>query len=115
MIAVVDSVPEGGALIFLNRDPGRTPHDVLVVHRSALTADRLAAAVSAALTVRAAEGDVPSTALRMRIRSQSRGAGKKYSKEAEVWIRSLAVARVRSVDGVGEARTLTLLVPSHRP
>lgn len=115
MIAVVDSLPEGGEHIFLIRDPRRTPQDVLVIHRSAMSPDRLSAAVSSALAVRASEGDLPLTAVRMRIRSRARGAGKKLSKEAEVWIRSLSIARVRTVDGVGAARTLTLMVPAQRP
>ena len=115
MIAVVDSTPKGGALIFLTRDPLRTPHDVLVIHRSAMRPDRLSDAVVATLAVRASEGDVPSTRMRMRIRTSTSNTEKKYGKEAEVWMRGLSSARVRTIDGVGEARTLTLMVPAQRP
>lgn len=114
-VVLVESTLPGNEAWVVERRPGVSPGDVILL-RATADAGQLANAVRTLLVIRQADGDRPTVGRTLRIRPQQRqrGAAREIPWVPRVWA-DLRRAEPREVAGVGIARAVDIwLPPQHR-
>ena len=113
-IVLTDHVPHTEAPFVLQRRPGRSPADVILL-RSNATPEQLADAVSALIAVRQVHGDQPSVAGTLRVRPNTARRHTSFPWTPRV-LADLRKAQARDVVGFGRVRSVQIWLPrAHRP
>jgi hypothetical protein len=110
-VAIVDNLPVSGVSFVVQRRPGRTPTDLILLRPSA-TAAEFSDAIRTLASARAADGDYPieGATVRMRPHQNSQIARKDFAWTPGVLAR-LRKAKPRTVDGVGTVRAVAIWLP----
>ena len=110
-VAMVDEVPVPGAPFVVQRRPGATPADLILIRPSA-TAAELSDAVRTLATARAASGDYPLVPGIVRMRpNQKWQAVRKELPWTHGVLARLRNAQPRSIEGVGTVRAVAIWLP----
>jgi hypothetical protein len=114
-VVLVESALPGNEAWVVQRRPGASPEDVILLRITA-DAGQLAEAVRTLLVIRQADGDRPNVGRTLRIRPQQRqqGAAREIPWIPRVWA-DLRRAEPRVVAGLGIVRAVDIwLPPQHR-
>lgn len=115
LLVLSDGLPNVREGIRIVRRPGVKPHDVILVSRSHLTEDYLVEAMLTLDIARAHDGLIPSKRIVHPIVAANPGATWPYSREeAAFWIKALTSIPKQQLEGLGEARAITLHVPNRK-
>jgi len=113
-VALVTEMPQPGAPFLVQRRPGVTPHDVILLPDS-VTASQLSEAVRVLLLARERGGDTAGTAVTLRLRPHQAHPGPPLTFPwAHRVIADLRRAERRTVPAVGNVRAVEIWLPPQR-
>jgi hypothetical protein len=114
-VALVDNLPVSGVSFVVQRRPGRTPTDLILLRKSA-TAAELSDAVRTLATARSAGGDYPMEGATVRMRAHQKSEIRRMELP---WTRAVLArlhrAKPRTVEGVGTVPAVAIWLPRQVP
>ena len=110
-VVLVDTFPFANQTFVVQRRPGSSPGDIIMLKKGATAAD-LSEAVRGLLLTRQFNGDYPTKATTLRVKPQNRVAARKEFAWAGSVLRDVEKADKKAIKGVGNGRMVVIKLPS---